>query len=47
METFLPFLNGLQQFSYTGYCQTGAPEYGFVIALHLGTLAFILSKLTN
>ena len=47
MEALVTFMNNVEKFSYTGYCQTGAIEYGIIITLHIGTIAFILSKLTN
>lgn len=41
------FANNLQNFSYTGYCQTGAIEYAVVMVLHIGTFCFLLTKITK
>lgn len=47
MASFVDFFNNVKEFSYGGYCSTGANAYASVILLHLGTLVFVLNKVTN
>lgn len=47
MAAVVDFFNDLENFSYTQYCATGANPYAAVMLLHLGTLVFILNKVTG
>lgn len=47
MASIVDFFNDVENFSYTEYCATGANAYAVIILLHLGTVVFVLSKVTN
>lgn len=47
MASVVDFFNNVQNFKYTGLCETGANQYAAVMLLHLGTLIFILNVTTK
>lgn len=47
MAKVVDFFNNVENFSYTGYCDTGAHPYAAIMLLHLGTIIFVLNKVTG
>jgi steroid 5-alpha reductase family enzyme len=47
MEEAKQIINNLGHFSFSEYCESGSVEYAVAFTLALGTVCFILTKVTN